>query len=55
LGLAATFLVYLRNNILNITMTAAAAPKTKKVAAKAKNADNGEVKKLSSELKQYGF
>merc|ERR1712178_372103 len=28
--------VYLRNNILNIIMTAAAAPKTKKVAAKPK-------------------
>ena len=29
--------------------------KTKKVAAKAKNAENGEVKKLSAELKKYGF
>merc|ERR1712147_376442 len=29
--------------------------KTEKVAAKAKNAENGEVKKLSAELKKYGF
>merc|ERR1711998_317819 len=29
--------------------------KSKKVAAKAKNAENGEVKKLSAELKKYGF
>merc|ERR1712060_356825 len=29
--------------------------KNKKLAAKAKTADSGEVKKLSAELKQYGF